>query len=61
LELARKRVEEEKAKSYDTAWAAGEASSSKGGGMDESDDFWGENATFDEMDEARMKEFEDFI
>ena len=29
--------------------------------MDESDDFWGENATFDEMDEARMKEFEDFI
>ncbi|KIM25744.1 hypothetical protein M408DRAFT_330953 [Serendipita vermifera MAFF 305830] len=60
-ELARKREEEKKAKSYDAVWAAGEPSSSKAARGDEDEDFWGENATMEEADEARMKEFEDFI
>lgn len=61
LELARKREEEKKAKSYDAAWAAAEPSTSKAGGGDEDEDFWGEDARVDEIDEAKMKEFEDFI
>ncbi|PVF93069.1 DUF814-domain-containing protein [Serendipita vermifera] len=60
LELAKKREEEKKAKSYDYAWASAEPSTSTAGGGDDDEDFWGEN-TKGEVDEARMKEFEDFI
>jgi len=59
LELAQQREAERKARSYDHAWKSSEPSTS-GGGDGEDDDFWGENATV-EVDEARMKEFEDFI
>jgi hypothetical protein len=59
LELAQKREAEKKARSYDHAWESTEPSTS-GGGDREDDDFWGENAMV-EVDEARMKEFEDFI
>ena len=61
LELAKKREEEKKSRSYDHAWAAAEPSTSKSGGADEDEDFWGENATTNNADDSRMKEFEDFI
>ncbi|CAG7852742.1 Coiled-coil domain-containing protein 25 [Serendipita indica DSM 11827] len=61
LELAKKREEEKKARSYDHAWASAEPSTSKSAAADEDEDFWGENAKTDNIDDSRMKEFEDFM
>jgi hypothetical protein len=55
--LEKKRKEEKEARSYDSAWASVESSSKN---QQEEDDIWDENAPM-EMDEERMKEFEDFI